>query len=83
LPDSLPDKLGAFVVDYKGNRLNVGSGMTDEQRDEFWRLRQALTGRVVEVKYKEESSDKKTGLLSLQFPIFVSLREEGKEPSYY
>jgi len=42
-----------------------------------------MPGRVIEVKYKEESSDKKTGLLSLQFPIFVSLREEGKEESYY
>ena len=79
----LSGKLGAFVVDYKGNTLNVGSGMTDDQRDEFWGRRQDLIGRVVEVKYKEESSDKKTGLLSLQFPIFVSLREEGKEPSYY
>jgi len=79
----LSGKLGAFVVDYKGNNLNVGSGMTDEQRDEFWRLRGELTGRVVEVKYKEESSDKKTGQHSLQFPIFVSLREKGKEESYY
>jgi len=55
----------------------------DEQRDEFWRQRDELPGRVIEVKYKEESSDKKTGQLSLQFPIFVSLREEGKEESLY
>ena len=79
----LAGKLGAFVVDYKGNTLNVGSGMTDEQREEFWRIREELTGRVIEVKYKEVSSDKKTGLCSLQFPIFVSLREEGKEESYF
>ncbi|MDR0491331.1 MAG: hypothetical protein LBH28_08840 [Oscillospiraceae bacterium] len=79
----LSGKLGAFVVNYKGNNLNVGSGMTDAQRDEFWHNRDSLPGRVIEVKYKEESSDKKTGLNSLQFPIFVSLREEGKEESYY
>ena len=79
----LAGKLGAFVVDYKGNSLNVGSGMSDEQRDKFWEEREALPGRVIEVKYKEESSDKRTGLSSLQFPIFVSLREEGKEASYY
>ena len=79
----LSGKLGAFVVDYKGNPLNVGSGMTDEQRDEFWQNRDNLIGRVIEVKYKEESSDKKTGLFSLQFPIFVSLREEGKEVSLH
>jgi len=76
-------RLGAFVVDYKGNSLNVGSGMSDQQREEFWAVRDDLSGRVIEVKYKEESSDKKTGLYSLQFPIFVSLREEGKEESYY
>ena len=79
----LSGKLGAFVVDYKGNSVNVGSGMSDEQRDDFWLNRDSLPGRVIEVKYKEESSDKKTGLLSLQFPIFLSLREEGKEESYY
>ena len=75
-------RLGAFVVDYKGNSLNVGSGMNDLQRDEFWKQRDEMPGRVIEVKYKEESSDKKTGQYSLQFPIFVALREEGKEESY-
>jgi len=76
-------RLGAFVVDYKGNSVNVGSGFSDEQREEFWEHRELMPGRVIEVKYKEESSDKKTGQLSLQFPVFVSLREEGKEESYY
>ncbi|MDR2589744.1 MAG: hypothetical protein LBC71_01965 [Oscillospiraceae bacterium] len=78
----LAGKLGAFVVDYKANSLNVGSGMTDEQRDEFWIIKDELIGRVIEVKYKEESSDKKTGLYSLQFPIFLMLREIGKNVSY-
>lgn len=78
----LSGTLGAFVVDYKGNELNVGSGMSDEQRTEFWNKRNELVGRVIEVKYKEESNDKTTGNVSLQFPIFVSLREVGKEVSY-
>jgi DNA ligase-1 len=56
--------------------------MSDEQREDFWSRRDEMPGRVIEVKYKEESSDKKTGLLSLQFPIFVTLREEGKDVSY-
>ena len=34
------------------------------------------------VKYKEITTDKKTGLESLQFPVFCALREIGKEPSY-
>ncbi|MCL2079272.1 MAG: hypothetical protein FWH17_05430 [Oscillospiraceae bacterium] len=89
----LSGKLGAFVVEYKGNALNVGSGMTDEERVDFWRIRDELAGRVIEVKYKEESvievedkkegSDKKISRFSLQFPVFVSLREEGKEESLF
>ena len=78
----LEGTLGAFVVDYKGNELRVGSGMTDEQREVFWEAGNSMIGRVIEVKYKEVSKDKKTGKESLQFPIFVALREEGKEVSY-
>lgn len=75
-------RLGAFVVDYKGNRVNVGSGFSDEERDKYWTKREELIGRVITVKYKEISRDKKTGLESLQFPIYCGLREIGKEPSY-
>lgn len=75
-------RLGAFVVDYKGNSVRVGSGFTDEERINFWSKREELIGRIITVKYKEISKDKKTGLESLQFPIYCGLREEGKEPSY-
>ena len=75
-------RLGAFVVDYKGNQVNVGSGFSDQEREDFWRNREELIGRVITVKYKEISKDKKTGLESLQFPIYCGLRELGKEVSY-
>jgi ATP-dependent DNA ligase len=76
------DKLGSFVIEYKGNSVGVGSGYTLEQREEFWKNRNSYIGRILEVKYKEESKDSKTGLLSLQFPTFVCIREEGKQESY-
>ena len=78
----LKDTLGALVVDYKGNTVNVGSGFSDAQRKEFWENKDSIIGRVIEVKYKEITKNKDTGLKSLQFPVFVSLREEGKEVSY-
>lgn len=78
----LSGTLGAFVVRYKDNILYVGSGMTDEQRCQFWEDRESLIDRVIEVKYKEESWDKETRRPSLQFPIFVQLRELGKQESY-
>lgn len=74
--------LGAVVVDYKGSKVNVGSGFTDEQRIEYWRNPETLIGQICTVKYKEETSDKKTGLKSMQFPIFQALRPEKTEPSY-
>lgn len=78
----LKGTFGALVVQYKKNTVNVGSGFDDETRKRFWDNRESLIGRVVEVKYKEISKDKKTGLESLQFPIFVGLRENGKCVSY-
>jgi DNA ligase-1 len=78
----LAGTLGAFTVDYKGDELCVGSGMTDRQRDEFWNTRNLLVGRVIEVMYKEETESKQTDQKSLQFPVFIALREEGKEVSY-
>lgn len=78
----LEGTLGAFVVDYKGNRVNVGSGFTDEQRALYWKNRDELIGTLCEVKYKEVSCDKKTGAESLQFPVFVGLRTDKKEISY-
>ena len=74
--------LGALVVKYKNNTVNVGSGFTDEERSYYWNNQDKIIGRVIEVKYKEITTDKKTGLESLQFPVYVGLRENGKEPSY-
>lgn len=75
-------KLGAFVVKYKNNIVNVGSGYSKEQREEFWKIRDELIGRVIKVKYFEESENS-NGLLSLRFPVFIELREKGKEVSYH
>lgn len=74
--------LGAFIIYYKGNKVNVGSGYTDEQRKEFWEHKDEYIGRILEVKYKEETNDRKTKSISLQFPVFVGIREDGKEISY-
>ena len=74
--------LGALVVKYKNNTVNVGSGFTDQERKTLWESRTDIIGRVIEVKFKEITTDKKTGLESLQFPVFCGLREIGKEPSY-
>lgn len=79
----LAGTLGALVLDFKGNEVKVGSGFTDEQRDNIWvHHRNDVIGALCEVKYKEVSSDKRTGAESLQFPVFVSLRTDKTDVSY-
>ena len=78
----LKGTLGAVVVRYKDNNVNVGSGYTDAERKDIWEHKDTLLGRIIEVKYKEESKDKTTGLLSLQFPTFVCIKTDKSEPSY-
>ena len=75
-------RLGAFVIDFKGNRVNVGSGYTDEQRQEMWDNRDFYVGKILEVKYKEETKNKKDDSISLQFPTFSRMRLDKDEVSY-
>ena len=73
--------LGAILCDYKGYKLKVGSGLTEEQRQYFWNHQSKIVNKIVEIKYFEESSDK-DGNLSLRFPVFVQVRDDKDDPSY-
>ena len=78
----LAGTLGAFVLNYKGNEVNVGTGFTDTERAIYWAAQDKLTDLLCEVKYKEISKDKKTGAESLQFPVYVCLRTDKTEANY-
>lgn len=66
--------LGALVCKMGSNTVYVGSGFTDEQRYEIWEYQDALLYKLVEVKYKDMTYNKETGLRSLQFPVFMGFR---------
>lgn len=70
------DLLSRVNVEYKGNLVGVGSGFTLEQRREFVENPDLITGKIIEVQFFEESSDEKTGLPSLRFPVFKGIRED-------
>lgn len=73
--------LGALVCDYRGNRVNVGSGFSDVDRKHFWLHPEDVVGHMVSVKYKEETKNKDGGI-SIQFPVFECVRFDKNEPSY-
>lgn len=73
--------LGSLVCDYKGYKINVGTGFSDSKREQFWLNPGEVVGRIVTIKYKEETKNKNGGL-SLQFPVFETVRFDKTEPSY-
>jgi DNA ligase-1 len=72
-------KLGALVCEGRDQdkfiRVNVGSGLTDVQRDEFWRDRGVIVGQVVEIKADAVTqSQDADDVYSLRFPRFERFR---------
>lgn len=74
-------KLGAFICEYKGNKVRVGSGLSDTIRDQVWADKDNYLGRIIEVSYFEETHNQQGGL-SLRFPVFKDFRFDKSEPNY-
>ena len=68
--------LGALVCEYKYSTVDVGSGFSDALRDEIWANKEAWLGKIITVKYFEETYNSATGLPSLRFPVFIRVRED-------
>jgi DNA ligase 1 len=70
-------RLGAIICEGTDNdraiRVNVGSGLSDADRNEYWNSRDNLLGRVVEVA-ADAVTQNQDGTYSLRFPRFVRFR---------
>jgi len=70
-------RLGAFVCsgtdDGKDICVNVGSGFTDANRDDFWDHRDSIIGNFVEVR-ADAITQNQDGTYSLRFPRFKTFR---------
>jgi len=70
-------KLGAVVCegtdDGRMVRVNVGSGFSDANRDQFWTLRSDVIGQLVEVR-ADAVTQNQDGTYSLRFPRFKTFR---------
>jgi len=76
-------KLGALVVEGtdmdKFIKTNVGSGLTDADRETFWKAKDKLLGQVVEIRADAITQNQDTdNEWSLRFPRFLRFR--GFEP---
>ena len=73
-------RLGAFVCkgEDEGRQIdaNVGTGISDDQRDEFWKNRKKLIGQIIEVE-ADKISKNRDGTYSLRFPRFLRFRGFG------
>lgn len=63
------DVVSALVIEHRGNEVFVGSGISKEQRIDWYHNPEKIIGMCVRVKYFEETRDSKTGKLSLRFPV--------------
>lgn len=70
-------RLGALVCEGEDDgrliRVNVGSGFSDTDRDEFWRDSETVVDMVAEVQ-ADSITQNQDGTYSLRFPRFVRFR---------
>jgi DNA ligase-1 len=70
-------KMGALICrgidNNKEIEVNVGSGFTDAERDEFWNDREIIVGQIVEVR-ADAVTQNQDGTYSLRFPRFERFR---------
>jgi DNA ligase-1 len=70
-------RLGALVCsgsdDGKNITVNVGSGFSDADRDQFWRDRDSVIDQIVEVR-ADAITQNQDGTYSLRFPRFLRFR---------
>jgi DNA ligase-1 len=75
--------LGRINVSYKNNIVGVGSGFTDEMRNEIWNNQEKYLNKIAEIQYFEETTNSKDDKLSLRFPVFIDMRWDKAEESYF
>lgn len=72
------NRLGAIICEGEDNgrriRVNVGSGFSDSDRDEYWLARGDLLGHLVEVQ-ADAITQNQDGTYSLRFPRFLRFRD--------
>lgn len=81
------NKVGALKIEFIGPDGNiypndVGSGLTDEEREYYWINPEDIIGKIIEISYFEISTNQ-NGSYGLRFPTFKWARSDKTEISMY
>ena len=63
-----------IIIEHKGNRVQVGSGFSHEQRRHYFQNPDQIIGKQVTVQYFEETTNQ-NGTNSLRFPVIKAIYE--------
>ena len=72
------DVVTAIIIEHKGNRVGVGSGLSKEQRIDWFQHPEHILGKIVTIQYFEETTNSKDGSLSLRFPVLKAVYDNGR-----
>ena len=72
------DMLTAVIIEHKGNKVNVGSGFTIQQRQDFYKNPDCIKEKTITVQYFEESQNQ-NGEFSLRFPVIKIIHGNKRE----
>lgn len=73
------DAVTALIIDHKGTKVQVGSGLSKEQRLNWYDNPQDIIGKIATIQYFEESINKKDNSLSLRFPVLKFVYDSGRD----
>jgi DNA ligase-1 len=66
------------VIEHKGNRVQVGSGFSLEQKRNFFENPNKILNKTITVQYFEETTNQE-GEHSLRFPVIKAIYEEARD----
>jgi len=72
------EMLRNVIVEHKGNRVQVGSGFSQDQKRYYYQNPEEILGRTITVQYFEETTDQ-NGNHSLRFPVIKAIYENNRD----
>lgn len=72
------EMLRNVIIEHRGNRVQVGSGFSQEQKRYYYQHPEEIIGKTITVQYFEETTDQ-NGDHSLRFPVIKAIYDNGRQ----